>query len=437
MDDTPGIPLPDPPRRAMWSWALYDWANSAYATAVVAGFFPIFFQAYWNIDVAGDVATSRLGFANGLSGAIIAISAPVLGAIADYAGAKRVMLGLFMLLGVLGTALLSLVGPGGWLAAAALFVMANVGFMGANVFYDALLVAVSRSERWHFVSGLGFGLGYLGGGLLFAGCVAATLQPEWFGLADKAEAVKASFLATALWWLIFAVPLFLWVPEPPARVRGFGAAARAGLREVGHTLSRVRAMPQILTFLIAYWLYMDGVHTVYVMAVSYGQALGFGSDKLIMALLLVQFVGFPAAIIFGRLGEWMGPKTGIYSGLFVYTVVSLWGMFLTQVWEFFAIAVLVGLVQGGVQALSRSFYARLIPPAEAGEFFGFYNLLGKFATLVGPPMFGLFGVWFGQRYSMVALILLFVAGGLVLSRVREQRALGASVRGQAAGPVGH
>jgi len=411
-------------RRAVWAWALYDWANSAYATAVVAGFFPVFFQAYWSAGTDPAVATSRLGFANGLSGALIAVSAPVLGAIADYAGAKRLLLGLFMVLGLVGTAALSLVGPGSWLAAAALFVLANVGFMGANVFYDALLVVVSRPGRWHFVSGLGYGMGYLGGGLLFAGCVAATLDPQLFALADKAQAVRASFVATAVWWLVFSLPLFIWVSEPAPRVSGVGAAVRTGLAEVRHTLAKVRSMRQIGLFLIAYWLYMDGVQTTYVMAVSYGESLGFGSDDLIAALLVVQFVGFPAAIAFGKLGERIGPRTGIYIGLGVYMAVSVWGIFLSAVWEFFAIAVLVGLVQGGVQALSRSFYARLIPGGEAGEFFGFYNLLGKFATLLGPPLFGLFGVWFGQRYSMLALIILFAAGGLALSRVHETRSAG-------------
>lgn len=412
-------------RRATWSWAFYDWANSAYATVVIAGFFPVFFQSFWSTGVDPAVATSRLGFANGLSGAIIALSAPFLGAIADYAGAKRRLLGLFMLLGVLCTAALSFVEAGAWFEAAALFVLANVGFMGANVFYDALLVAVSRRKRLDFVSGLGYGMGYLGGGLLFAGAVAATLKPELFGLADQAQAVQASFVATAIWWLIFALPLFLWVREPAPRLTSYRAAVAAGMKQVAMTLRRITKMRQVGLFLLAYWLYIDGVHTVITMAVGYGAALGFGTEQLISALLLVQFVGFPAAILFGKLGERIGAKRGIFLGLAVYVGVSVWGVFLSEPWEFFGIAVLVGMVQGGVQALSRSYYARLIPEAESGEFFGFYNLLGKFATLIGPPLFGLFGLWFGQRYSMLAVIILFVAGGLLLARVREEKAIGA------------
>lgn len=418
----PPIPSAPPSRRATWSWVFYDWANSAFATVVVAGFFPIFFRDYWSQGVDAAVTTQRHGLANGLAGAVIALSAPFLGAIADYASAKRRMLFVFMVLGLVGTASLSFVPQGGWVAGMALFVVANMGFMGANVFYDALLVVASRPERYHFVSGLGFGMGYLGGGVLFAGCVAMTLKPDLFGLAGKVEAVQVSFIATAIWWGVFAIPLFLWLPEPPAREKSYLRAIGMGLRQVRDTLGEIGQIKHLWVFLLAYWIYMDGVHTVYVMAVSYGQALGFKAEMLIVALLLVQFVGFPAAIFFGHLGERLGPRRGIYIGLGVYTVVSLWGIFLTEVWEFFAIAVLVGLVQGAVQSLSRSFYATLIPPDKSGEFFGFYNLLGKFATLVGPPLFGLFGVWFGQRYSMLALIIMFAIGALVLTRVKVEDA---------------
>lgn len=407
-------------RRAVWSWAIYDWANSAFVTAVVAGFFPILFHDYWNPNVDPALVTARLSLANALASLLVAVSAPVLGAIADRVGGKRRFLGVFMLIGVAATAGLSFTEAGAWLPALVLYVTAYIGLMGANIFYDALLVAVAREERWHFVSGLGFGLGYLGGGLLFAGSVFISLNPAAFGFADAASAAKFTFLLVAGWWLLFALPLFLFVREPRTRAPLSLSAALDGFRRVGATLRRIRKFKWVVLFLLAYWVYIDAVDTVIVLAVSYGKSLGFASKDLILALLLVQFVGFPAAIAYGKLGERWGAKRGILLGLAVYIVICVWGALVTRPEEFYLIAVLIGLVQGGVQALSRSFYARLIPPEEAGEFFGFYNLLGKSATLIGPPLFGWFGLMFGNpRYSMVALILLFIIGAVLLMRVPE------------------
>ncbi|WP_323845394.1 MFS transporter [Microbulbifer magnicolonia] len=406
-------------RRAVWSWAFYDWANSAFATVVLAGFFPLLFQDYWNAGVAAETANLRLGWANAAASLVIALGAPLLGAFADAAAARKRLLLLFALPGMLATALLAGVPGGAWLAAALLFVCATVGFLGANLLYDALLTSVAPPERWHAVSGLGFGLGYLGGGLLYLGCVAAALKPDAFGFTDGTQAALAAFVMTGLWWAIFSVPLMLWVREPPASApSGDGNLIGRTLGQLRNTLGQLHRYRNVALFLLAYWLYIDGVGTVIRMAVAYGRALGFERAHLILALLLVQFVGFPAAILFARLGDHIGPQRGIYLGLAVYTLVCVWGAFIRAPWEFFVIAVLIGLVQGGVQALSRSCYARLIPAAQSGEFFGFYNLMGKFAALIGPPLFGLFGVWFGDvRYSMLALILLFAAGGLLLSRV--------------------
>jgi UMF1 family MFS transporter len=412
-------------RRKVWSWALYDWANSAFATVVLVGFFPLLFRNYWSSGLADADANLRLGWANSLTSVIIILMAPLVGAVADKAGLRKVFLAAFATLGVVATALLARVPGGEWLPAAGLFVAATVGFMGANLFYDALLTSVAPSGRWHRVSAFGFALGYLGGGLLFLGCALAAMQPQRFGFGDPTEAALAGITATAIWWAVFALPLFRYVPEPPhTGERGWRALGQ-GWRQLRGTVTHLGRYRPILVFLIAYWLYIDGVHTVMRMAVAYGDSIGFEHSDLITALLVVQFVGFPAAIAYGYLGDRFGPRRGIYLGLGVYTGICGWGFFVDSVWEFYAIAVLVGLVQGGVQSLSRSFYARLIPPAESGEFFGFYNLLGKFATLIGPPLFGLFGYWFGdERYSIVSLILLFVAGGTVLGFVREQRSPG-------------
>lgn len=406
-------------RRAIWGWAFYDWANSAFATVVLAGFFPLLFQDFWNAGTAAETANLRLGWANAAASLVIVLSAPLIGALADSAGARKRLLFLFAVPGMLATALLAGVPGGAWLAASLLFVCATIGFMGANLLYDALLTTVAPPERWHFVSGLGFGLGYLGGGLLYLVCVVAALKPELFGFADSTEAALAAFVLTGIWWAVFSLPLLLLVREPRAATPvATGPLWRQAFGQLHATLGQLHRYRTAALFLLAYWLYIDGVGTVIRMAVAYGRALGFERSHLILALLLVQFVGFPAAIGFARLGERIGARRGIYLGLAVYIFVCIWGTFIRAPWEFFVIAVLIGLVQGGVQALSRSCYARLIPAAHSGEFFGFYNLMGKFAALIGPPLFGLFGAWFGDvRYSMLALILLFGAGGFVLSRL--------------------
>ena len=405
--------------RTIWSWALYDWANSAFATVVLAGFFPLLYQDFWNANTTPETANLRLGWTNAAASLVIALSAPFLGALADRTGTLKRLLFAFAIPGMLATALMMGVAKGAWLQASVLFVLASVGFLGANLLYDALLVSVAPRARWHRVSGLGFGLGYLGGGLLYLICVIAALKPAWFGFAGGTDAVLAAFLLTALWWAVFSLPLLLFVPEPAATRPDDGRGLwKQVAREIGSTLKLLPRFRPVLVFLLAYWLYIDGVGTVIRMAVAYGRALGFERSHLILALLLVQFVGFPAAVLFGHLGERIGPKRGIYLGLLVYTVVCIWGALITAPWEFFAIAVLIGLVQGGVQALSRSYYAQLIPAEKSGEFFGFYNLMGKFAALIGPPLFGLVGAWFGDvRYSMLSVILLFGAGALILARV--------------------
>lgn len=416
-------------RRVVWSWALYDWANSAFATVVLVGFFPLLFRDYWSAGLDDAAANLRMGWANSLTGVIIILSAPLLGAVADKAGRRKMFLAAFAVLGVVATALLARVPGGAWLSAAGLFVAATVGFMGANVFYDALLPSVAPAARWHAVSAFGFALGYLGGGLLFLGCALAAMRPERFGFDGASEAALAGITATAVWWAVFALPLFWYVPEPAASgERGRGGWAQ-GLGQLRGTLTRLGRYRPVLLFLLAYWLYIDGVHTVMRMAVAYGDSIGFDHGDLIAALLVVQFIGFPAALFYGYLGQRFGPRRGIYLGLSVYTGICVWGFFVTSIWEFYAIAALVGLVQGGVQSLSRSFYARLIPPRESGEFFGFYNLMGKFATLIGPPLFGLFGQWFGDvRYSMLSLILLFALGAIMLVGVRESDSPGVAAR---------
>ncbi|MEE9527611.1 MAG: MFS transporter [Syntrophobacteria bacterium] len=411
--------------RKVISWALYDWANSAFATTVMAGFFPIFFKEYWNVGVEATTSTFRLGLANSIASLIIVAMAPLLGAIGDQGGVKKKFLLFFAAMGVVMTGSLFFVARGAWHIAVLIYIVGIIGFSGGNVFYDSLLISVAPSGKVDMVSALGFGLGYLGGGLLFACNVLMTLKPAWFGLTDAATAVRISFLSVALWWAIFSLPIMIWVKEPPTHRKTSGwKMVGSGLLQLKTTFAEIRKLRVVFLFLIAYWLYIDGVDTIVRMAVDYGMSLGFPADSLIVALLIVQFVGFPAAILFGKLGEKLGTKTSILLGLGVYIGVTVWGRFMDSPGEFYVLAVAIGLVQGGVQSLSRAFYSRIIPANRTAEFFGFYNMLGKFAAVIGPVLMGLVGVLTGNpRHSILAIAVLFLGGGIILYFVDESEGI--------------
>lgn len=404
--------------RTVLAWTLYDWGNSAFATTVMAGFFPIFFKQYWSAGVEVSESTFYLGVANSIASLVIVLLAPLLGAIADRASHRKRFLLFFAFLGICMTALLPLVAKGEWPLAVMLYVVAALGFSGSISFYDSLIVFVTEPSRFDHVSALGYAMGYLGGGLLFALNVAMTLKPELFGLADAAEAVKLSFLSVALWWALFTVPLALWVHEPDSNDIGTLGAVRAGLHQLVDTFHEIRRLRVVFLFLLGYWCYIDGVDTIVRMAVDYGLSIGFSSDSLIVALLITQFVGFPAAIGFGYLGKRLGPKVGIYLAIAVYSAIVLWASRMDSEIEFYGLAIGIGLVQGGIQSLSRSLYARLIPTDKSAEFFGFYNMLGKFAAVLGPVMVGWVGVLSGSpRIGILTLLLLFALGAFFLSKV--------------------
>ncbi len=402
--------------RRMVAWAFYDWANSAFATTVLAGFFPLFFREEWSAGHPSGTITFRLGVANAIGSVAVALLSPVLGAIADAGGLRKRMLALFALLGVVGTAALAFVARGEWRSAAAFFVIASIGFMGANVFYDSMLIDAAPPDRRDRASALGYGLGYLGGGLLFALNAAMVMTPETFGIADRGAAVRAAFLTVAVWWAVFTVPLLLLVRVPRGAFAGL-ALVREGLRDVRSTLSSLRRLRATATFLVAYWLYIDGVDTVIRMAGDFGLALGLAPTDLMGALLLVQLVGFPAAIVFGRIGERIGAKNGILVGLAVYCVICVAAALVRSTAGFYAVAVAIALVQGGVQALSRSLFASFVPPEREAQFFGFYNMLGKFAAVFGPLLVGVVGELTGSpRAGMASVLVLFLAGGAILLR---------------------
>ena len=406
-------------KRAVWSWAFYDWANSAYSTTVMAGFFPLFFKEYWADPHNPSQSTFYLGMANSIASMVVAALAPLLGSVADQGSIKKKFLTFFAFLGVIMTGGLWMVAQGNWQMAVLFYVIATIGFASGNVFYDALLPGLASEERVDAVSSLGFGLGYLGGGLLFLVNVFMYLKPEIFGIPDGATAIKLSFLSVAVWWAVFTIPLILFVPEPKNYENiDFNNAIRMGWVQLVQTFKEIRNMKVVGTFLLAYWFYIDGVDTIIRMAVDYGMSLNFPGESLIIALLIVQFVAFPAALIYGWLASKIGAKTGIMVGITAYSFITLLGYFMTEAWHFYVLAILIGLFMGGIQALSRSLYTRIIPPDKSAEFFGFYNMLGKFAAIIGPALMGTIALLTGSaRLSILSILLLFILGAFFLNKV--------------------
>ena len=406
-------------RKRVISWALYDWANSAFATTVMAGFFPIFFEKYWSNPNNINDSTFYLGLSNSAGSLIVAALAPFLGAIADRGSAKKKFLFMFAFLGILMTGGLWMVGQGQWQLAALLYMVGSIGFAGGNVFYDSLLPSVSEKKKVDFVSSLGYSLGYIGGGILFLVNVLMYQYPQWFGIPDGTVAVKLSFLSVAVWWAIFSIPIFIFVPEPSSEPTiKFREAITQGWLQLKGTFKEIKQMKIIGTFLLSYWFYMDGVDTIIRMAVKVGSSMGFEAGDMITALLMVQFIGFPAALVFNWFASKIGPKNAVLIAIIFYTVGTCFAYFMTTRLHFFLLAGMIGLFQGGIQALSRSLFSRLVPEGKEGEFFGFYNMLGKFSAVIGPILLGTVSLVTGDvRIGLLSIVVLFIAGGLILSRV--------------------
>ncbi len=397
-------------RRRILSWALYDWANSAFTTTVMAAFFPLFFKKYWAGDLSATESTSILAYSNSLASFLLAISSPVFGAIADEGSFRKKLLGFFTLLGALSSVGLAFVNKGEWLQAAWLYSLGVFGFTAALTFYDALLVQITNPKELDKVSALGYSLGYLGGGLLLAVNV-------WMYFKYGANGIKASFFTVGVWWLVFSLPLFLFVPEMrTSRKIPWLKAISRGFSSLHEHLLSARKEKALLFFLLGYFFYIDGVNTIVKLAVDYGLAIGLEAGDLIKAILMVQFVGFPSAIAFGYLGDKIGPVRGIWICLITYLAVTILAYSLDSSTEFFILAAMIGIVQGGIQSLSRSFYGRLVPPEESAQYFGFFNMVGKFSSILGPLFVGLVGQWTGSsRLGILVLTFFFVTGGWFLS----------------------
>ena len=410
-------------KKKIYSWAFYDWANSAYSTTVMAGFFPIFFEKFYSNPNDVIQSTYQLGLANSISSVFIALVSPLLGAIADRGSAKKKLLIIFAFLGSLMTAALWLVQKGDWQLAVFFYIIATIGFMAGNIFYDSLLPSVAGREKVDYVSALGYSLGYLGGGLLFLVNVLMYLHPDWFGIPDSSTAIRISFVSVAIWWAIFTIPIIIFMPEPKIRKNvSLYDAINGGFKQLKETFDNIREMKIIGTFLMAFWMYEDGVATIVRMAAKIASSLGFAAGDIITAILMVQFIGFPAALGYNWFAKKIGTKNAVLVAILGYVVITFLGYLMNDITHFYILAALIGLFQGGIQSLSRSLFTRLVPPNKEAEFFGFYNMLGKFAAVVGPILVGWITVISGNpRAGILSIVVLFIFGGLLLSRVDFKR----------------
>lgn len=420
-------------RPELRAWALYDWANSAFFLTIVATLFPIFFLDVAGADLPSAVAAERYSWATAIGLLAIALMAPVLGAVADYAGLKKRLLATFMLLGATATGCMFFIHRGEWLLAAGLFAVANLGIQGSMVFYDSLLPHVAREDEIDRVSAAGFALGYFGSSILLCVQLAWILRPAWFGLptgadlpADTASLpVRLAFVSVALWWAGFSIPLLRRVTEPTPRLESDERPGlnpfRVAAARLSETFRELRMYRHAFVMLAAFLIYNDGIGTIVRMAVLYGAEIGIGQSVLIGSILAVQIIGVPCAIGFGKLAGHVGPKRAILVGLVVYVGVSVYAFFIDSALEFVILAGFVGMVQGGCQALSRSLFASLIPRHKTSEFFGFYGVLEKFAGILGPAIFGAtIRLTGSSRYAILSVIAFFVIGAIVLSRVRVE-----------------
>jgi len=408
-------------RKRIRAWYLYDWANSAFATTVMAGMFPPFFrQLVLTAGLDESVATAYWAYTTALALAIIAPLAPVFGAAADQLGRRKFGLVIFMGLGTAATACFVFLGPAAWGWAALVFILGNIGFAGGNLFYDSLLPHVARPADFDRVSTTGYAIGYLGGGVLLLINLVWVLRPAWFGIPSPEAALKLSFLSVALWWLLFTTPLLRRVSEPPADAPAGPRRplVRGSLQRLAETIRQLRRYRQALLFLVAFLIYNDGIGTIIKMATAYGDEIGIGLNDLITALVITQFVGIPAAFAFGRMARWLGSKRSIMIGLFIYVLICLAAFGMRTATHFYILALMVGLTQGGTQALSRSLFGKMIPRERSAEFFGFFSTSSKFAGILGPLVFGL--VTHLLRDSRLAIVVIagfFVVGGILLAFV--------------------
>jgi MFS transporter, UMF1 family len=411
-------------QRTINAWAMYDWANSAFAVIILTAVFPVYYRSLViNTGRSPEDATAYWAYTTSASVLLVALIGPVIGAMADIAGDRKRFLGAALAFGVLGSTGIAFLGKDTFLLGSLIFAVGNLGFAGGNIFYEALLPHVARPNDMDRVSALGYALGYLGGGLLLIINLLWLLRPDWFGMPGREFALRASFVSVGVWWFVFALPLFRNVSEPSTREPASVSLSLVinGFQRLAHTLSQIRRYRQLALFLLAFWIYNDGISTIIKIATAYGDEIGVDHNQMLIALVLTQLVGFPSTIGYGALARSLGAKRSIFLGLAVYMLISIAGFFMKSALHFYLLAVVVGLVQGGTQALSRSLFATMVPKARSTEFFGFFSTGEKFAGVIGPAIFGLVGQLTGSsRWGIISVTLLFVAGAALLWRVDEQ-----------------
>jgi MFS transporter, UMF1 family len=409
-------------RRDLRAWAMYDWANSAVQTTIIAAIFPIYFQKVAAAGMPGPVATSRFAWATTIAILVVAVVAPVLGAVADYAPVKKRLLAMFLGIGAAATGAMFFIMRGDWQLALVLFVVSNVGVAGSIVFYESLLPHIAAEEELDRVSTAGYALGYLGGGVLLAINILMMSKPAWFFLPDREVAVRASLASVAVWWVVFSIPLFRDVPEPAGRPksgeRPAGQTLVNAARRLFETLRELRRYRQAFMLLLAFLLYNDGIQTIIRMATTYGTEIGIDENAMIGALLITQFIGVPFGFLFGFFAQRIGAKRAVFVGLMTYSVITILGYFMRTAMHFYMLAILVGMVQGGTQALSRSLFASMIPKHKSSEFFAFFGVFERYAGILGPAVFAWVVAHSGtSRNAILSVLAFFVIGGGLLTLV--------------------
>jgi UMF1 family MFS transporter len=424
-------------RRELRAWAMYDWANSAFQTTIIAAVFPIYFHNVVAADLGDTLSTSRFAWATTIAIVIVALVAPLLGAIADYAAMKKKMLGAFLAMGASATIAMFWIGRGDWQLALILFVIGNVGVAGSIVFYESLLPHLVNEKELDRVSSAGYAIGYLGGGVLLAINLLMIQRPALFGIPDGETAVRLSFASVGIWWLIFSIPLFRRVPEPPRKIEPdespAGNAVVVGATRLVETFKELRRYRQAFMLLLAFLIYNDGIQTIIRMATTFGSEIGIDQNAMITALLITQFIGVPFAFLFGMIADRIGAKISVFAGLSVYAFIILLAYFMSSAAHFYALAIMVGMVQGGTQALSRSMFASMIPKHKSSEFFAFFGVFERYAGILGPLIFAVMVQYTGEsRNAILAVLGFFVIGGALLSFVDVEAGRRAARQAEAA-----
>jgi len=400
------------------AWILYDGGNSAFATTVIAAFFPIFFNDFWASGLEAEVKTAYLGWGLTISNLVLLFTSPFIGALTDISRTTKILFTGFGAISIISVAVLYFIPAGSWLQALIFFGIANYCFAAGNTLYDKMLVQVSDESNIARISSYGFAFGYLGGGLLFLINAAMTIKPEFFGLSSVADAVRWSFLSVSVWWTLFLIPILLKIQDKGVNLPG--SPFKLAYTKVFNTLKTVSAKKNVFIFLLAFFLYIDGVHTIMAMAADFALNLGLPSSDVIIALILVQFVAFPTALLWSKFAYKFGDKNTLLFTISLYLIVIGYSVFLSNAIEFYILASMVGAIQGGIQSISRSYYATLIPQDESGEYFGFYNMFGRAGAFMGPALVAIFVTFFQDtRYGLIPIAALFIMGAIILLKVKS------------------